>query len=149
MQWLGSLHPMRRIPGQVLSSRVLVRLWDGCLLDAAISFAVTPLFSCSCDRCAAGQQRRDDCHRRWHQLHRTLCGALERCTLAPAHSVTVQQTSLSGGTHARSHFAMPTALQVMTQALGTLKAGDITFDPELPADKLQAIEDRVRGAKGS
>ncbi|KAI7844576.1 hypothetical protein COHA_001934 [Chlorella ohadii] len=30
---------------------------------------------------------------------------------------------------------------VMTQTLGTLKAGDISFDPELPTEKLQAIED--------
>ncbi|PRW58489.1 amine oxidase [Chlorella sorokiniana] len=30
---------------------------------------------------------------------------------------------------------------VMTQTLGTLKAGDIVFDPELPPEKLQAIEE--------
>jgi len=33
----------------------------------------------------------------------------------------------------------------MTQTLGTLKAGDISFDPELPTEKLQAIEDMVGG----
>lgn len=71
------------------------------------------------------------------------------CTAAPAYSATEQQALVSGRTHAWSHFAMPAALQVMTQALGTLKAGDISFDPELPAAKLQAIEDMVRGANGS
>lgn len=33
----------------------------------------------------------------------------------------------------------------MTQTLGTLKAGDISFDPELPPEKLQAIEEMVGG----
>lgn len=35
----------------------------------------------------------------------------------------------------------------MTQTLGTLKAGDISFDPELPPEKLQAIEEMVGGRR--